>query len=188
MLRRTIRRRRPTGTPRRLSIGRPMRRLRGVRRRMTARDQANQRRTSKNIEQRVKQAGIDRGRIKGTKSTVGDKSVGIEQRMKALAAERKRNPSSRPKNERTAAYKKLALSRRRKAFNDRMKKQIDLFNKRKKATPAKKVTALADRVAQAKKTTGRIAQAKKATPAKRRPTGTPKKISYAIAKGLKKGK
>ena len=50
---------------------------------------ADARRMSPNIDTRMKQLSIDRGRTKGAKSSVMDKSLGIDARMAALAKERK---------------------------------------------------------------------------------------------------
>jgi len=72
--------RKPTGTPRpRKTTPQPP----------ETRALADARRMSPNIDTRMKQLSIDRGRTKGAKSSVMDKSLGIDARMAALAKERK---------------------------------------------------------------------------------------------------
>ena len=51
---------------------------------------ANRQRNSKDVEIRMKQLAIDRGRAKGTKSTLGDRNADVEEKMKQLAIERRR--------------------------------------------------------------------------------------------------
>jgi len=75
-----VKKRKPTGTPRpRTTTPKPP----------ETRQLADARRMSPNVDTRMKQLSIDRGRTKGVKSSVMDKSLGIDARMAALAKERR---------------------------------------------------------------------------------------------------
>jgi|TARA_R110002126_G_scaffold11371_1_gene51321 hypothetical protein len=94
---------------------------------------ANRQRNSKDVEIRMKQLAIDTGRTKGTKSTVGDRSVDIEKRMSQLAIERGlKKPQAKESPASIAA---------RKRFNDRLKKQTATYNRTKQKPTLKPTTA-----------------------------------------------
>jgi len=85
---------------------------------------ADARRMSPNVDTRMKQLSIDRGRTKGVKSSVMDKSLGIDARMAALAKERRAK----------GQYK----SRSRAALDAARKKAIATARNRVRATAALK--------------------------------------------------
>ena len=76
---------------------------------------ADARRMSPNVDTRMKQLSIDRGRTKGVKSSVMDKSLGIDARMAALAKERraKGQYKSRSRAALDARKKAIATARNR---------------------------------------------------------------------------
>ena len=105
---------------------------------------ANENRMSKNIDVRMGQLATDRGLKKGTKSTVGDKSVNIDKRMGQLAIERglrkplprkPRRPTGTPVPQAKESPASIAA---RKRFNDRLKRQTATYNKTKPTTANQK--------------------------------------------------
>ena len=98
------RKQRPTGTPvpqakeSPASIMARRKKLAEARKRQAearARFIANRQRNSKDVEIRMKQLAIDRGRVKGTKSTLGDKNADVEEKMKQLRIERRRDKAKK---------------------------------------------------------------------------------------------
>lgn len=93
--------RKPIGTPRpRTTTPKPP----------ETRQLADMRRMSPNIDTRMKQLSIDRGRTKGAKSSVMDKSLGIDARMAALAKERRAKGQSKSRARVSADARKKAMA------------------------------------------------------------------------------
>jgi len=138
---RPIPKQKPTGTP---TPKRPTR-TPTQNKDQAALKKANENRMSKDIEVRMGQLAIDTGRRKGTKSTVGDRSVDIEERMSQLAIERGlKKPTQATQTPKVATPRKRptgtpvpqakespASIAARKRFNDRLKKQTATYNKTK---------------------------------------------------------
>jgi len=132
-------RRKITGTPRpRTTTPKPP----------ETRQLADMRRMSPNIDTRMKQLSIDRGRTKGAKSSVMDKSLGIDARMAALAKERRAKGQYKSRARVASDARKLgidarmaALAKERKAkgqYKSRARVASDARKKRENA--AKRVT------------------------------------------------
>ena len=93
--------RKPTGTPRpRKTTPQPP----------ETRALADARRMSPNVDTRMKQLSIDRGRTKGAKSSVMDKSLGIDARMAALARERRAKGQYKSKSRASLDARKKAIA------------------------------------------------------------------------------
>jgi len=102
---------------------------------------ANRQRNSKDVEIRMKQLAIDRGRVKGTKSTLGDKNADVEEKMRQLAIERGRAKFNRkvklPKQKTkltTATQKGISPSVIKKMQDANKSMQARLFGGGKKPT------------------------------------------------------
>jgi len=151
------RKQRPTGTPvpqakespasimaRRKKLAEARKRQAEARKKQAearARFIANRQRNSKDVEIRMKQLAIDRGRAKGTKSTLGDRNADVEEKMRQLAIERGRAKFNRkvklPKQKTkltTATKKGISPSVIKKMQDANKKMQARLFGGGKRPT------------------------------------------------------
>lgn len=105
---------------------------------------ADMRRMSRDIDTKMKQLSIDRGRTKGAKSTIGDRSTSADEKMAALAKERRAKRQYKSRARVASDARKLgidarmaALAKERRTKGQYKSRARVASDARKKATPAR---------------------------------------------------